>query len=252
MSDRYLWGGIALGGGALVAYLRNRMICQAEAELGKTSRALDAGSLSHTAYKGSMAIIMGVLPDTLYIKSTTYKEVFQWSRFLKSCLGIGSSNEADWTQIPVASSVVQDDPLAIVTEGPNGNHGPTVLRLNRPASELAKDYPEALMTSTREESVSADSMVRPEGGRFTKTVSLAKATAVTLMARVYYSSEKGWYVPAMEPVKWLASSSLRDQIRTAKATSALSKIPDMAIKVAGMAGIGLMICSLARRYQQAR
>jgi len=160
--------GSLAGLASLGMYCRNRMIEDAAKDLKTIEHALDAGSCSHPANNGSMAIVMGVLPEALYSRATTYKEVFQWTRFLKTMLGFGSDDEAEWTQIPVSSSTTKNLPLTVVTTGADGNHDPVVLRLNRPASELALCHPRALTASTREESVSSASLVRPEGGRFTK------------------------------------------------------------------------------------
>jgi len=233
--------GSLAGLASLGMYCRNRMIEDAAKDLKTIEHALDAGSCSHPANNGSMAIVTGVLPEALYSRTTTYKEVFQWTRFLKAMLGFGSDDEAEWTQIPVSSSTTKNLPLTVVTTGADGNHDPVVLRLNRPASELALCHPRALTASTREESVSSASLVRPEGGRFTKVETLAKATAVTFMARISYSDTKGWYVPAMEPVKWLTSSSLRDRIRGLKSKTALTSSPRWLWQGLGCLSLGLVL-----------
>jgi hypothetical protein len=231
---------------SLGLWLKNRMIKDAERELQKLDTALEVGSCSHPAAHGQRAIIMGLLPELLYRRSVSYKEVFQWTSFLKSMLGFGSGNgvneaSAEWTQVPVSASTTIDLPLRVITTGVDGNNKPVELRLNRQASELAESYPRALTIRTREDPASSDSVVRPEGGRFTKVEELAKATALTFMARIHYSSERGWYVPAMEPIRWMSSRGLRDKMRGLKATTAMSQAPPWLYQGLGAAGLLMLL-----------
>lgn len=243
-----LGGGLAALG-SLVIFLRNRMVEDARAETASLERALDRGSCSHVATNGSEAIVMGIVPEHLFSRSTTYKEVFQWTGFLKSLLGMGSGDESEWTQMRVSSTTPLDKPLVLVTTGVNGNNEAISIRLNRPASELADCFPSALTSSTREESVSSASLVRPEGGRFTMVEDLAAGTMVTFMARIHYSSEKGWYVPAMESIKWLSSQKLGEKIRALKATSALSTTPSWVYQSLGVLGLGMILYGYLKRVE---